>query len=470
MRRLAFLLAALLALCATGSAQMTLTGAGPGAPSSGGPPPTTYLSAPLMIYLQPSGNLPSSATNYSPVIANGNGVNYSYSSQVAYAIEPVSVAGKFYQLGVYQPGWTTGSNAFTVYHGTGGGALSSSGVTATISSASEATDTTNSFTTAAPAANSCDAIAVQNVASSSPAWTASATMMSLLFTSTVGQEASIEAFTQGAPGYFPLGTMYTGYGATNTTEYLVSVVMPVPGTLSTLCTYTQNAPGAGNTYVVTLTHETAGNCAGSPNDTLLSSTIANNALYGATDLTHSEHVAQGDCVALHFTLTGTASNPNFLSASVKWVPDTNYQYPVFAEGTTMSQTSNGSRSYVATGMNVAGGVSGTTGETSSLFGLIPPLSTYTGKIENFYALLSTAPHVSGSESRTFHMRAGTGTQSDMATCGGSNCVMTTGTTVSDTTQSTVTPGNYMNMRETNSGAPAALSPAWFKYSYDWNIQ
>lgn len=423
------LIALLLALwLAPAWAQVPMTGAGKGVPSSGSSIVTPVFAD---ITTAPS----TSSTNYSSWFGTGNGGLASSNSRVT----PSPAAGNIGNLTVRFPTATGGGATYTINLLVNGSQAGSPGnVSCQITNAAlTCSDTTNSASIVAG-----DQISYQIVPAGTPAVQANSIQISTTFTGSVANESLIgTGFGQSPSTSATNYTAFSGGASTfNATEANVAVTLPAAGTLDKLYVVAQSAPGAARTSAFSVCLNGTGSCA-----TITCSLTGAGSGAGITtcnDTTHSISVAEGDTISLQSVPTGTPATDN-ITAALRFVPATTGQSIVL--GTTLGvNVSQANPRY-----SVMGGQSTTSTEANDLS--VAPVAL---TVKKFRAVQDAAP--GGTATRTFVLRKGTGGgQSDQSL----TCQITSAITSCSDGGNTVSAsvGDLINWKETPANTPAALA-------------
>ena len=392
----------------------------------------SYLSAPMMIG-QSSGNPSTSAINY---IFPGNNNTGTWTATSSLRASPIAATGTLSNFQVLL-GTAPGAGAGWSYNVCN---LTTSTCTLTCdvsgASATTCSDTSNSLAVTAGdmvAVRSCPYNTLGCTAGTAP--TASATRMSYEFTSTVGSEAPI--FWGGEASISTAG--YYGVGAnvrdTNALPNSAETVAPTAGTIDRLYAYCTAGLTSGKSWTFTLYKNSS--------PTNLSVIISNAcAVQSDLDAGHAVGVNAGDTLAIY---ANPASSPTagVLFGSVRWLPTTANEYPLFSAAGILPAT--GTRY-----MSISG--STTTGSgTESLDQMVIPAGLHVTKS---YISIDTAPGVG--TSRLYDLRSNAGasgwTQQSIADTA-------TTSTGSGSVAYTAGPTNTIDWRQTVSGSPAGLT-AW----------
>lgn len=287
--------------------------------------------------------------------------------------------------------------------------------------------------------------------------------LSALFTSTSNNESFVGSAGSGTPSTSVAN--YSGFGGNtgfSTTEAAVSSLISAPGVLDNITVHTATAPGAGNTYTVSLFYDGASVGISCPvKDT---NKICNFSTSGATNTpltvaaghTISFEICPGtnagsgaSCVA-----SGIPTAGNY-TGSLRFVPTNAGEANIFETQTVADITANGS-----TNFNYLEGSSNSNNGTETIVCNVAPVLGTTMTIKNLAVKQSTAP--GGAATKTFVLRTGTCASQSSATPG---CVIASGaTTCSDTNSATLTSSQFANWRTTATGTGNNAAVTWSKRS------
>jgi len=392
----------------------------------------SYLSAPMMIG-QTASNPNTAAINYAFPASENNGTWSATSSIRSPPIATTGTLSNFYVLA----GTAAGSGAgwtFSVCN------LTTSACTLTCdvagASATTCSDTSNSITVTAG-----DIVAVKSCpynTSGCPAGTAPATTavrMSYEFTSTVGAEAPIFWENESAGSV----AAYYGVGAnvrdTGTLPSIAETVAPTDGTIDRLYANCSSGLSSGKSWTFTLYKN------GSP--TSLSVPISTTcAIQSDLDAGHAVSVTAGDTLAIYANPAGAPASAQ-LFGSVRWVPTTTGEYPLFAAAGILPAT--GTRYMAVSGSNATGQA------TESIEQQVIPAGLHVTKS---YISIDTAP--GAGTSRLYDLRSNAGSSGWTQQSIADSATTSTG---SGSVAYTAGATNTMDWRQTISGSPAALT-AW----------
>ena len=414
-------------------AQVPMTGAGKGTPSSG-----VQMVTP--IFNTQNLNPSATAANYTGLI----GSTWSaYTSRTA----PMPIAGVFSNLRVkLTVAVASGQYVFTLYVN---GAATALACTIT-SSATTCTDTSTVTVAAGDVViwQSCPGThsgVAGSCTAGTPTAQTDAILISATFTSTnIGEGFNITGTNGNNPSNS--ATNYTFFGSPDvsttwqTTEANISGIVPTAGTIDNLYIQSSAAPGAAKSYAFTVVKngsDTSLTCSLTGTGSGAGVTTCNDTTGG-----HAVTVAAGDTISLKSAPSGTPTAA-FIGASFRWVPTIAGE--AFYSTVGVQALSTGSARFFSAVSPIV-----VAGETSqAVFSYVPVALTW----KKMYAAIDVAP--GGSASRAWVNRVGTGTQSD----GTITCTITSAiTSCSDTSHSySATVGDILNWKETPASTPAAIT-------------
>jgi hypothetical protein len=353
---------------------------------------------------------------------------------------PIPIAGTISNFRVRgNAALTQGQWVFTLRSGAAGGAMSSSTVTATLTtSAQEATDGTNTLAVAAG-----DQLTLQAVPTGSPAGPTNISF-SFIFTATVSGESFVifghQSSSATTAGYLAPGQALTYLGE----SLLTQGVMPTGGVFSNMYVYCSAAPtGGGNTRTLTLRKNGA-------NEAGVQVALTDTATNG-NDTSGSVSYAAGDLLNVESAITGTPT-ASLVFVGLRFVPTTPGESLLFSGWSGTVAQSN-----VFSGAN-ARRTNATTTETTTQ-DVAPAAFTW----RKLYVAYSAAPGAGDSRIITARKAAGNLTITKTVSETGSGDGITTG---NDTSNSeSIVAGDLIDWAYTFSGTPATAQPSIGSVAY-----
>jgi hypothetical protein len=469
MRLISVVLAALWLTLGVASAHMTLTGAGPGAPGSGGGG-STPMSTPFMFTGITSSNPSTSSITYNMLMGGENVGTYNATIGNSQAI--TGVAGTFSRLYVNDTTLTAGGYSVCL---TVNGSTCSTLTCDVTSAATSCTDTAHSVTVAPTdllAWKWCPYNASGCTAGTAPTQAAGGVQIAALFTSTANQESPLLGGSQlggsasgTAQNWGALGA-FGPWAATSDTN--VSTIIPPNGggVIDQLEAWSAGALAAGATYDMTVYQNSAA--------TAITCQITSASQF-CNDATHPITVAPTDTISVLSCPANATGCPSGTAPSGTRIRFATRFKPTTANTAILTTAAQAVPATTVTRYGELQGAAQWLSTESGEYSLSPALAS-TMTIDNLIVAESTAPGAGNTRAMTLRGSSPAGTPLSAAATTSLTCTITNSSTLTiggvastpaceDTGNGhayAANQGNYLDVQAVPTGTQAAVT--WFKMS------